>query len=108
MAAEHSRADVNTVRCHDMLANRERMIAGEIENKIVADRTGCKIFLSIVDDTVGPEGSDQIGIARAAYGGDLRTEDFAELHCECAHAAGRAVDVDALAGLNFSVIAKTL
>ena len=84
------------------------MVAGKIENEIVARRAGCKVFLGIFDDAVGPERSNQVRIARAANGGDVRTENFGKLHCECANAARCAVNEDILAGLNPSVFAKTL
>jgi hypothetical protein len=55
--------------------------------------------LAVVDDVVGAEGADQVGLGGAADPGDLGPEGLGELDGVAADAAGGADDQDFLPGL---------
>src|SRR5262249_26245625 len=78
------------------------------ENQVIAFSTFGEIFLGVINDPVGADGSDHVQIRGAAHAGYLCAKRLGDLHRERPDASGRAVNQDLLTGLKFSVVAKTL
>src|SRR4051794_17191234 len=84
------------------------MVPNEIENQVVALRTLGEVFLRVVYDVIGADGSNEIDISRAAHARDFSPKCLCYLHRECSDASGRAVHQNFLSGLNLSLVTKTL
>src|SRR5712691_556227 len=84
------------------------MVRNVVENHIVTLPAFGEIFFGVINDVIRAERSNHIHISRTTYTGHIRAERFRDLHREGSHTSRRPVNQDFLAGLNFSLIAKSL
>jgi hypothetical protein len=84
------------------------MVRNEIENQVVASSAPGEILLRMINDPIGPEGSDHFHISGTAHAGHVCAERLGDLHGERSYAPGGAVDQDVLPRLHVPLIAKTL
>src|SRR5450755_4212420 len=84
------------------------MVPNAVENDVVTPITRGEILLGVIDDSVRADRPDHVHIARTAYAGDVRAETLRDLHGECAHASGRAVDQRLLPRPEPPLVAKPL
>ena len=82
--------------------------ANIVEDHIVLLVTLREIFFCVIDHVAGAERFHKIDIARAANTGNFGAHVFCDLNRKRANAARSAIDQNFLAGLNLSVIAKSL
>ncbi len=64
--------------------------------------------MGVVEDVVGAETADEVGLGGAGDAGDLRVEDFGELDCVAADAAGGADDQHLLTSLDLADVPQGL
>src|SRR6266542_2546661 len=67
-----------------------------------------EVLLGVVDDRVGADRPDEVGVPGAAHAGHLGTERLGDLDGERADAAGRAVDQDLLPWLHVRRVTQRL
>src|SRR6266404_8399834 len=79
------------------------MVGNVIEDHVVTLVALGEIFIRVINDVIGADGSDKIDIPCAANSRDLCAKRFGDLHGECSYTSGRAVDQDLLSGLNLSL-----
>ena len=87
-------------------SSRQRPVAADVEDDVVALPAAGEVLAGVVDDVVGAEGADQVHLRRAAHAGDLGAERLGDLHGERADAARRADDQHLLPGLDPSLVAQ--
>src|SRR5205085_8389851 len=103
-----SNRDVYSLRVKDAPESRQSLIAHIVDDQIVTLRTLGEIFLRVIDNVIGAEGSNQFHISPTAYAGHFSAERLGDLNGEGAHTSRCTVDQNLLAGLDFAVIAKRL
>ena len=84
------------------------MVPNGIENQVVALRSFREVFLGVVKDAICTDRSDHVQIPRTANAGHICVERLGDLNGERPHASCRTVNQDLVAGLNLSLVAKTL
>jgi len=77
-------------------------------SRIVALPAAGDVLPGVVDDVVGAERADQLGVADAAHADDVSAEGLGDLHGERADASRCAVDQHRLAGLHLADVAQAL
>jgi hypothetical protein len=70
------------------------MVPDAVDKQIVALAACSEIFLHVINQPIGADGSDHVHIPRAAYASHLCAERFGDLHSERTHASRRTVDED--------------
>src|SRR5438552_10859462 len=84
------------------------MIRNVVENDVVTFRTFSEILFRVIDDVIRAERSNKIDIPRTADASHICAERLGDLHSECSHTSGRAVNQNLLPRLNLSFVAKAL
>src|SRR5680860_812972 len=87
-------------------ACRQRVLAGEVEDHVVALPAAGEVLPGVVDDVAGAERADQLDVAGAAHAGDVGAEGLGDLHGERADASRRAVDQHRVAWLHLADVAQ--
>src|SRR5712691_9274002 len=84
------------------------MVRHQVENYVVLLTAAGEILSRVINDVMCADGADHFHIPRTANTGNLSAKRFGDLYSEGTHASGGAVNQDLLAGLNLSLVAKTL
>src|SRR6266404_1996152 len=79
------------------------MVGNVIEDHVVTLVALGEIFIRVIYDVIGADGSDKIDIPCAANSRNLCAKRFGDLHGECSYTSGRAVDQHLLPRLNVSL-----
>jgi len=86
----------------------QRRVAGDVQDEVVALGPVREVIASVVQDVVGADRGDQIGLGRAADAGDLSSEGLRDLHSVGADATGRAGDQHVLSWLEAPGVTQAL
>src|SRR5882724_2374200 len=84
------------------------MVRHEVEDQVVMLVVAGEVLSCVINDRVCADGLDHFHIPCTANAGNLSAKRFSDLYSEGTHASGGAVYQDSLAGLNLSLVAKTL
>lgn len=82
------------------------MVADQIEDHVVVFAPACEVIAAVVDDVVGTERAHEFGVACACDRGHFCADRFGDLHGECAHSPGCAVDQNLLARLETARVSQ--
>ena len=87
---------------------RETAVATDVEDQVVAVDTVGEVLSGVVDDVVGTDRADQVGLRGAAHTGDLCAEGLGELDGVGADASRCADDQHLLSCLDAPGVAQAL
>ena len=88
--------------------SRERAVGGDVEDHVVALWALGDVLARVIDQVVRTHRTDKVQVPCAGHRGDAGAQRLRDLNGECADAASRAVDEDALSRLELTPIAQTL
>ena len=94
------------LRCEGAPQVRQRAVSTRVEDQVVRFRAVCEVLARVVDDMVGADRQDEVGLRRAAHAGHIGSERLRQLDGERAHASCRADDQDALPCSNLASVAE--
>src|SRR4051812_43864231 len=86
----------NAARFEDAASFRKGMVTDEIVDYVVTLIALGEVLFRVINHVIGPQGSDQVQVLRAANTGYFRAKILGDLDGKCPDTAGCAVDQDLL------------